>query len=67
MDEISNPTTIWGAAGGAVAAAIAGVFWVRKMLASTAADVAGDQREFFRGHLVAERLIIVCKQDVAPE
>lgn len=32
-----------------------------------AADVAGDQGEFFRGHLVAERLIIVCKQDVAPE
>ena len=45
MDEISNPTTIWGAAGGAVAAAIAGVFWVRKMLASTAADVAGDRAE----------------------
>ena len=45
MDEITNPTTIWGAAGGAVAAAIAGVFWVRKMLASTAADVAGDRAE----------------------
>jgi peptidoglycan hydrolase CwlO-like protein len=45
MDEITNPTTIWGAAGGAVAAAIAGIFWVRKMLASTAADVAGDRAE----------------------
>ena len=45
MDEITNPTTIWGAAGGAVSAAIAGVFWVRKMLASTAADVAGDRAE----------------------
>lgn len=45
MDDISNPTTIWGAAGGAIAAAIAGVFWVRKMLASTAAGVAGDRAE----------------------
>lgn len=45
MDEITNPTTIWGAAAGAVTAGIAGVFWVRKMLASTAAGVAGDRAE----------------------
>jgi len=45
MDEITNPTTVWGAAAGAVTAAVAGVFWVRKMLASTAVGVAGDRAE----------------------
>lgn len=45
MDELTNPTTIWGAMAGAVTAATAGIFWVRKMLASTAAEVAGGRAE----------------------
>lgn len=45
MDDLTNPTGIWGAAAGAVTAGIAGIFWVRKMLASTAAGVAGDRAE----------------------
>lgn len=45
MDELTNPTTIWGAAGGALTAAIAGFFWFRKTMASTAAGVAGDRAE----------------------
>lgn len=45
MDEITNPTTVWGAVGAALTAGAAGIFWVRKMMASTAAGVAGDRAE----------------------
>lgn len=45
MDEITNPTTLWGAVGASITAGIAGIFWVRKLLASTAAGVAGDRAE----------------------
>lgn len=43
MDELAVPGTIWGAAGAALMAVIGGFFWMRKALASTATDVAGER------------------------
>ncbi|HEJ7283067.1 holin [Serratia phage Parlo] len=45
MDDLTSPNGIWGAAGAAVIAIIGGVVWVRKLFASTAADVAGSRAE----------------------
>lgn len=44
MDELPTGGTM-GALGAAIAALITGVLWLRKTLASTAADVAGDRAE----------------------
>lgn len=45
MDDLTSPNGIWGAAGAAVIAIIGGIVWVRKLFASTAADVAGNRAE----------------------
>lgn len=44
MDELPTGGTM-GALGAAIAAFIGGFFWLRKTMASTAADVAGDRAE----------------------
>ena len=44
MEELPGGGTM-GALGAAIAAFIGGFFWLRKTLASTAADVAGDRAE----------------------
>lgn len=45
MDELTPSGGTLGAIGAAVAAFITGFFWLRKTIASTAADVAGDRAE----------------------
>ncbi|QIW86702.1 hol-like chemotaxis [Klebsiella phage LASTA] len=45
MDEFNPGGGTLGAIGAAITAFIGGFFWLRKTLASTAADVAGDRAE----------------------
>lgn len=45
MDDLTPSGGTLGAIGAAVAAFITGFFWLRKTIASTGADVAGDRAE----------------------
>lgn len=45
MDDFNPPGGIFGAIGAAAVAVITGVVWLRKLFASTNADIAGDRAE----------------------